>query len=196
MEEGDLRQEPNHISVRLSLITLMLCILSQSAWAHSLSYHLERIALQSEALQNQLTALQEPTWGQQTAGDDLRRLRASSEAFAEALANNPLQVNEALQFLVQLEVAAARVRTSQEIAGFSPEQQLRFDELQVEVKEVRRSLESQRQSAERQRAAQTAPRVSFGIGFGTPYWGGYPGFYRPFYRPVYRPVYRRNCRRR
>ncbi len=181
----------------------MLLLLAQGAWAQSLSYHLERISLQAQSLQDQLLGLEQPTWGQQTAGDDLRKLRASSEAFAEALAQNPLPVDQALQYLVQLEVAAARVRTSRDIGGFSPAQLLTLDELQVEVKEVRRSLESQREQAERRQ--RSASRVSFGVGFGYPGWGypgwGYPGWgysgwgYRPIYAPICRPVFRRHCRR-
>ena len=152
-------------------------------WAQSLNYHLERIALQSQSLQQTLLNQAEPTWGQKTAADDLRRLRASSEAFQQAIDRGNLGFDEATQFLVQLEVAAARVRTSRELGGFDAAQLVTADEIQVETREVRRALERQKNEAQRQRRRQS-PRIGIGVGFGSPW--GYPGWGRWGYGPFYR----------
>lgn len=181
--------------MRLLIICLTLGSLTQTAWAHSASYHLERIALQARALQSSLMQLEEPTWGQKTAADDIRRLQATSESFTEALADKNLSSEDLSQYLVQLEVAAARVRTSRDIGGFDDQQLLKLDELQVEVKEVRRTVDAQRQQAQARSAQRNASRFSFGVGFGNPYFFGFPR-YRAWYprRVFYGNRYGRRCR--
>lgn len=185
------------MALRSLFILALAAFLCGPARAESLNYHIEKIALEARGLQLALAADEASTWGRQTASDDLRRLQSTAEAFSQSLEGEPKpSFEEATQFLVQLEVAAARVRTSREIAGYEAEQQLAVDRMLMEAKEARRNLTAQRESAERQQTARrTTPRFSLGLSFGRSWgWGGYP-YYYPRYR--YYPRFghhRRICR--
>ncbi len=169
--------------VRLFFAALLLSFLVAPAAAQSINYHVEKVALETRGLQLALNDQSEQSWGQRTALEDLRRLQAASEAFLEALDEEP-DLEDQTQFLVQLEVAASRVRTSREIAGYDDEQQLALDRILMETKEMRRNLASQKEQADqRRRARRTSPRFSLGVGFGG---GWFPYNCRPiFFRPRY-----------
>ncbi|MCA9790156.1 MAG: hypothetical protein KC910_00110, partial [Candidatus Eremiobacteraeota bacterium] len=173
--------------LRSLFILTLAALCCGSARAESLNYHVEKIALEARGLQLALAADESSTWGRQTASDDLRRLQSTAEAFSQSLEADPKpSFEEATQFLVQLEVAAARVRTSREIAGYEAEQQLAVDRMLMEAKEARRNLTAQREAAERQQASRSTPRFSLGLSFGRPWGWGYP-YYYPRYR--YYPSY-------
>ena len=195
---------------KLALLSLLIVTSfgMQPAFAHSASYHAEKLQLQAKAFLKSFRVqqrahlvprmhgqenpdldptlqdtVQNPTWSSELVREDLEKLVEVSAEVKGLLANpSPEDFASAKS---KLDSVARRLRVSSAAASFTESEKLNFQLVMLELEETERTIDESRQTiANQQSQRRSRNRVNIGLGFGGGWggpWGGWGGGFSPFY---------------
>lgn len=165
-------------------LSVTLFLITSAGWSHPLADKARAVQEQAARLGERMTSTgQTLTWGQDMAVQDMQRLVSAASATAQALDPDAPNWDEVRPTVVELQVAASRVRMTLPVSNLDDEARKIGQQMVVQVEEIDMSARGERDQQFQRNLSDTRPApFSFGVGFGT--WGNFGRPWIPFCAPV------------